>query len=197
MFSKASGKDRTASGPSTGTSSPVKRTGSADAVPSIVSPDTTVNGNLESQGDVQLDGRVQGDVSAQSLTIGERGSVHGTVMADVLKVCGEVVGEIQGGTVTLAASAKVDGDIVHDSLAIEPGAHLNGHCRRRGSDTADAKAPRRSRNTPAAEAAAEAPAGAEPSAADGHTPPANQGTAGDAQAAARVPKRNGSAAPTS
>jgi hypothetical protein len=54
-----------------------------------------------------------------------------------VRVCGTVEGEIEGGTVTLAASARVLGDIVHDSLAIEPGAHLEGHCRRRGASKAE------------------------------------------------------------
>jgi cytoskeletal protein CcmA (bactofilin family) len=141
MFSKASGKGRPAAG-ATGTTAPAGRTAGGNGVPSIISPDTTLTGNLESQGDVQVDGRVHGDVMAHTLTIGEQGSVRGTVKAEQLKVCGEVVGEIQGGTISLTASAKVDGDIVHDSLSIEPGAHLDGHCRRRSPEASDGTAAR-------------------------------------------------------
>jgi cytoskeletal protein CcmA (bactofilin family) len=113
----------------------------AGGVPSIISPDLTVTGNLTSDGDVQVDGAVDGDVTAQTLTLGEHGRVHGTVTAARVKVCGTIVGEIAGGTVTLAASAKVSGDVVHDSLAIEPGAFLEGHCRRRTPDGDSATQP--------------------------------------------------------
>lgn len=105
-------------------------------VPSIVSPDLKVTGNLMSRGDIQVDGHVEGDVEAANLTIGESGAVHGKVSAKTVRLCGSVHGEIHGGTVTLAASARMMGDIVHESLAIEAGAHLEGHCRRRDPEQA-------------------------------------------------------------
>ena len=106
-------------------------------VPSIISPDLTITGDLHSSGDIQVDGTVKGDVTADTLTIGEHGQVEGKVRGERVRVCGTIEGEIEGGTVTLAASARMLGDIVHDSLAIEPGAHLEGHCRRRGASKAE------------------------------------------------------------
>jgi cytoskeletal protein CcmA (bactofilin family) len=101
-----------------------------NAVPSIVSPDMTITGNVNSQGDVQIDGKVDGDVAAETLTIGEGGTINGTVRARTLRVLGVVTGEIQAEDVTLMASARVQGDVIHASLAIEAGAHIEGHCRR-------------------------------------------------------------------
>ncbi len=54
----------------------------------------------------------------------------GSIAGDTVRVCGSVNGQIKGQTVTLDKSAKVTGDILHHSLAIEPGAFLEGHCRR-------------------------------------------------------------------
>lgn len=113
--------------------SPRQAKAAGGGVPSIISPDLTITGDLTSAGDIQVDGTVKGDVTADTLTIGEQGRVEGKVRGERVRVCGTVEGEIEGGTVTLAASARVLGDIVHDSLAIEPGAHLEGHCRRRGA----------------------------------------------------------------
>jgi cytoskeletal protein CcmA (bactofilin family) len=107
---------------------------SSPGVPSIISPDLTITGDLNSAGDIQV------DVTADTLTIGEQGQVEGKVRGERVRVCGTIEGEIEGGTVTLAASARVLGDIVHDSLAIEPGAHLEGHCRRRGAAKAQGTA---------------------------------------------------------
>ncbi|RDD63731.1 bactofilin family protein [Ferruginivarius sediminum] len=123
MFSKAKPKQ----GPSPSTPPTTKPSG----VPSIVSPELTIKGNLASSGDIQVDGTVEGDVEAANLTIGENGAVHGKVSARIVRICGRVAGEVHGGEVMLAASAHVYGDIVHDSLAIEAGADIEGHCRRR------------------------------------------------------------------
>ena len=153
MFSKT--KTQTSQNPAPQTVQPAtgaaaqRPAKSGAGVPSIVSTDLTITGDLNSSGDVQVDGTVKGDVTADTLTIGEQGQVEGKVRGERVRVCGTVEGEIEGGTVTLAASARVLGDIVHDSLAIEPGAHLEGHCRRRsegksgqgsGRETGQAKA---------------------------------------------------------
>lgn len=113
-----------------------------NTVPSIVSPEMTVTGNLESSGDVQVDGTVDGDVRAETLTIGENGTINGTVRAGTLRVLGRIDGEIQAANVTILASARVRGDVVHESLAIEAGAMIEGHCRRHDTGPADTETAR-------------------------------------------------------
>lgn len=98
--------------------------------PSILSPDLTVEGNLVSDGDIQLDGRVTGDVHTRRLTVGEGAVVTGAIVADSVRVAGTVDGEITAVSVELTATAKVSGDINHDSLAIQAGAFVQGLCRR-------------------------------------------------------------------
>jgi len=116
------------------------------AVPSIVSPEMTVTGNLVSSGEVQIDGHVDGDVQADSLTVGENGQINGTVQAGHLRVLGHIDGEIQADNVTVLTSARVNGDVIHESLAIEAGAMIEGHCRRRSqAATTATTAPSRTR----------------------------------------------------
>jgi len=100
------------------------------AMPSIVSSDLTVNGGLVSEGDIQIDGNVEGDVKTTRLTIGEGGSVKGAITADTVTVAGAVVGQIRAKTIVLARTSRVQGDIWHDSLAIEAGAQFEGTCKR-------------------------------------------------------------------
>ena len=150
MFSKSKSPSAQSAQPHTAGSPPAQQAAAASAsprqakssagVPSIISPDLTITGDLNSAGDIQVDGTVRGDVTADTLTIGEQGQVEGKVRGERVRVCGTIEGEIEGGTVTLAASARVLGDIVHDSLAIEPGAHLECHCRRRGAANAQGTA---------------------------------------------------------
>lgn len=115
---------------------------STSGVPSIVSPEMTVTGNVVTSGEMQVDGAVDGDVRAENLTVGENGRINGVVEASNLRVLGRIEGEIHAANVTVLASARVDGDVVHESLAIEAGAMIEGHCRRRPED-ATAKLPGR------------------------------------------------------
>jgi cytoskeletal protein CcmA (bactofilin family) len=94
--------------------------------PSLLSGDVVVRGSMISNGEVQVDGKIEGDIRAVALTIGDSGSIKGEVVAETVIVRGEVVGSIRAKKVTLAASAKVDGDIIHSSLAIEANAKFQG-----------------------------------------------------------------------
>ncbi|NIQ95961.1 MAG: polymer-forming cytoskeletal protein, partial [Desulfuromonadales bacterium] len=55
---------------------------------SIISSDLRIEGNLHSNGDVQVDGQVSGDISSKTLTLGEGSQVNGSVNADTVRVCG-------------------------------------------------------------------------------------------------------------
>ena len=102
----------------------------ARAAPSLISANLHVVGKLESQGEVQVDGTIEGDVSGKSLEIGECAKVTGEISADDVIVHGIVEGKIRAKRVQLAKSAKVIGDIWHEILSIESGAHLEGHIKR-------------------------------------------------------------------
>jgi cytoskeletal protein CcmA (bactofilin family) len=98
--------------------------------PSILSAGMEVAGDIASDGEVQIDGILSGDIRCAKLTIGETGRVNGSVIADECLVHGEVIGQIRSDAVTLSRSSHVEGDVHHDTLAIESGARLDGHCRR-------------------------------------------------------------------
>jgi cytoskeletal protein CcmA (bactofilin family) len=99
-------------------------------MPSIISADLKVTGDLVSDGDIQVDGVIEGDIQSRTVTVGEAAHVKGSISADTVRVCGSVSGQVKGTNVTLAKTAKVTGDILHQTLAIEPGAFLEGHCKR-------------------------------------------------------------------
>jgi len=99
-------------------------------MPSIISADLKVTGDLVSDGDIQVDGAIEGDIQSRTVTVGEAAHVKGSITADTVRICGAVSGQVKGASVTLAKTAKVNGDILHQTLAIEPGAFLEGHCKR-------------------------------------------------------------------
>jgi cytoskeletal protein CcmA (bactofilin family) len=100
------------------------------AVPSIVSADLTIEGHLNSNGEIQVDGVVHGDIRCKALIVGVKGSVTGEVMAQTVRMHGSIKGMIRAKSVFLASTARMSGDVEHESLAIEPGAYMEGHCKR-------------------------------------------------------------------
>lgn len=100
------------------------------APPSIASVDLRVVGDLTSQGEIQVDGAIEGDIRAKSLLVGETADIRGEILADTVVVHGRVTGQIKARSVHLAKKAHVVGDILHEDLSIETGAYLEGHCKR-------------------------------------------------------------------
>ncbi len=130
MFSKSDDKSR--ADPKGPGESLHRATGST--VPSLISADLKVVGNLESDGDLQIDGQVKGDIKSRSVTVGESASIKGSITAETLRVSGAIDGTISGTSVNIAKSGKVKGDIVHQTLSIEAGATIEGQIRRLDSE---------------------------------------------------------------
>ena len=125
MFSKANKQGQSTS-VLDGSSKPVSKA----SVPSIISPDLRINGDMVCSGDIQIDGWVEGDIQSRNVTVGEGATVHGAIQAENVKICGIVNGQIRADNVVLEKSARVTGDILHKSLSIEQGAFLEGMCKR-------------------------------------------------------------------
>jgi len=99
-------------------------------MPTIIGADFRVKGDISCEGDIQLEGTVDGNIKSVRLTVGETGIVNGDVNAEGVRVQGKIVGTIRAKSVELAGTGHVTGDILHESLSVENGAFLNGHCRR-------------------------------------------------------------------
>lgn len=99
-------------------------------IPSIIGEDLTIEGNVSSKGEIQVDGKIRGDVHCGSLLLGDKAQVDGSVIAEDVVIRGKVMGSIRGLRVTLQAQSHVEGDIHHQSLAIEQGAYFEGKSRR-------------------------------------------------------------------
>lgn len=99
--------------------------------PSIISEDVRLTGTLTSQGEVQLDGRIDGDIKAEHLVIGSTGIVEGIVEAKSVVVKGKIIGSLNASEVKIQSSAHVHGDVFHDTLSIDAGAIIEGSLKQR------------------------------------------------------------------
>ncbi len=104
--------------------------GGVKAAPSIISVNLHIIGNLSTDGEMQVDGSIEGDVTSQALTVGEKASISGEIVADHIEIHGSVSGKIRARKIKLAKTAKVIGEIWHEVLSIESGAYIEGQLKR-------------------------------------------------------------------
>lgn len=98
--------------------------------PSVIASDVNILGNVVSDGVVDVDGVIQGNLKCRVATLRENGKVRGDLVADVANVWGEVDGVVKAKTVNLFHTAKVHGVVMHESISVEDGAQVDGKFKR-------------------------------------------------------------------
>lgn len=106
------------------------RRGDTNAM-SIIAPDMVITGNLSAVGVVRIEGRVQGNVTAQNqILLSQGGVVEGDLDTREAVLAGEVHGTVSASErIEVQSSAVVHGDIVTPRLLIQEGGRLNGAIR--------------------------------------------------------------------
>lgn len=141
MFSKSQGGSS-----SSGEGSSKKQSGSAPnpvkagSVPSLLSHDLAITGDIKTDGELQIDGRLDGNLTAGLITIGEKGVVNGKIVGSIVNIRGKVTGKIDATRVELMETANVQADIVQDQLVIANGAFFDGKCTRKSASPTPIKA---------------------------------------------------------
>ena len=94
---------------------------------SVIRKALKITGELESTEDIQIDGQIEGDVHGVGVKIGQNAKVKGTVYGDEVELAGTIEGKIESKKVSLTGTARMTGDIWHQDIRIESGAHINGN----------------------------------------------------------------------
>lgn len=136
MFSKTKETETTTPPPSP--SSPPPKRPKASEVPSVISAELIVKGTLISAGDVQVEGKIDGDIRAAGLVIGEKAIIVGDIYAEEAVVRGRVEGSVRARRVQLCATCHVEGNVLHESLSVENGAFFEGNIRHTDNPLAEA-----------------------------------------------------------
>jgi cytoskeletal protein CcmA (bactofilin family) len=91
---------------------------------------TTVKGDIKSTGDFRIDGTLIGSMNSQGkVIVGITGKLEGEIICQNADISGEVRAHVKvTELLSLKSSAKLNGDITTNKLAIEPGAKFSGTC---------------------------------------------------------------------
>lgn len=97
---------------------------------SVIGSDLIIKGDLVSTGDIKIDGRVDGNITCRTLTLGDQPVINSAISAETVRICGIFSGQVRANKVVLTRSARVHGDITQEILEIESGAVVEGHVTR-------------------------------------------------------------------
>jgi cytoskeletal protein CcmA (bactofilin family) len=101
-----------------------------------IAQDTKIKGNIESNGDIRIDGILEGDLDCKGrVVVGPESRVSGTIRCSNAEIMGFVKGEIVvKELLSLKASATITGNLTMGKLSVEPGARFVGHCKMLSDD---------------------------------------------------------------
>ena len=102
----------------------------SSSIQNIISPSTRIKGDFSSNGDIRVDGYLEGNIQTTGkVVVGKEGQIIGNLNCSSAYFEGSFKGEMKiENTLTLKASAKIEGDVVTEKLMVEPGAIFNVSC---------------------------------------------------------------------
>ncbi len=98
---------------------------------STIASGTTINGDMESDSDMRIDGNIIGNVYCKAkIVLGESGIIQGDLHAANADLFGTVNGNvISKDLLCLKSKSTVNGNVNTKRLQIEPNATFNGQCK--------------------------------------------------------------------
>jgi cytoskeletal protein CcmA (bactofilin family) len=97
---------------------------------SCIGSDMSIVGKIDCKGPAQVFGRIEGELRASDLLVGDGAQVEGSVIAQNVTICGRIKGTIRALRVRLQNGGAVEGDIFHRSLSIDENSLFEGSSRR-------------------------------------------------------------------
>ncbi|ALJ05560.1 hypothetical protein APS56_10690 [Pseudalgibacter alginicilyticus] len=101
----------------------------------IIAQGTKIIGDFNSEGDLRIDGVIEGNLKTSGkVVVGKSGFIKGTLQGADAHFEGKFSGKLMlSGTLTLKSSAHIEGEVVAEKLAVEPGATFNVTCVMKGA----------------------------------------------------------------
>ncbi|PQJ79850.1 bactofilin family protein [Polaribacter porphyrae] len=96
----------------------------------VIAKNTTIVGEIKSEGDFRIDGTLEGDLKTKGkVIIGSGGTVKGNIYSSTADIEGRFDGKLQvEKTLIVKAIADISGEVIVGKLSIEPGATFNASC---------------------------------------------------------------------
>ena len=93
---------------------------------SILANSISLKGSITCKGELQIDGRINGNITGEKVILGPESNMEGTLNAHEVIISGNFKGKLKGKSIRLDSGASVDAEIQYEVLAIEDGSVING-----------------------------------------------------------------------
>ena len=93
----------------------------------IIGPGAEFTGTITDARTIEIHGKVNADLTADKVIIGEKGKFDGAVSAGLVVVSGEYDGVMEAGSIWATATARISGKVQYNTLQMDRGAALNCH----------------------------------------------------------------------
>ncbi len=120
----------------------MKKEKRADSISTFLGADASIEGAIEFQGTIRVDGKVGGKISSNggTLIVGEKASIDADISVAVAVIMGEVNGTIVAkDRIEVYPPGRIGGDIQAPVISIEPGGIFNGSCAMKTPATSEGK----------------------------------------------------------
>jgi cytoskeletal protein CcmA (bactofilin family) len=99
--------------------------------------DTRIKGNIESNGDIRIDGQLEGTLDCKGrVVVGPEAKIKGSIHCNNAEIFGNIEGDIVAvDMLSLKSSAIISGNLIMGKFSVEPGARFNGHCKMTSNET--------------------------------------------------------------
>lgn len=98
-----------------------------NATPTIIAKDLVIEGQINSSGLIEIEGKIKGSLFGKNVIIREAGFIEGTINADSISIRGKFEGTIKANIININEKAKIAGEIEYESLSVEDGASIEGN----------------------------------------------------------------------
>ncbi|WP_336127611.1 bactofilin family protein [Mesoflavibacter sp. CH_XMU1422-2] len=105
------------------------------SIQNIIAKRTKIVGDFFSEGDLRVDGIIEGNIQTPGkVVVGKDGEISGKLSCSNAYFEGKLTGTLElSGTLTLKSTAHIEGDVITEKLAVEPGATFNVTCEMKSS----------------------------------------------------------------
>lgn len=97
---------------------------------SIISKDLFLKGDLTTDGLLEIEGKIEGNIKGNEITIRESGFVNGNIISNISNIKGNFRGTIKSQRINVSGKANIKGTLEYVSLCVEDGSSIDGDLKR-------------------------------------------------------------------
>ena len=97
---------------------------------SIISKDLFLKGDLTTDGLLEIEGKIEGNIKGNEITIRESGFVNVNIISNISNIKGNFQGTIKSQRINVSGKANIKGTLEYVSLCVEDGSSIDGDLKR-------------------------------------------------------------------